>query len=79
MMPPNKKNPRAEYRLREAERANLSPSLVEKFPKLKSLKAELTYFDSDGMTQTGAISRKSVTAGTARTTSVWDGLAWGSR
>ena len=54
-MPPNKKNPRAEYRLREIERVNLSPSLAEKFPKLKSLKAELTYFDSDGMTQTGAL------------------------
>jgi hypothetical protein len=58
MMPPNKNNPRAEYRLREIERANLSPSLGEKFPKLKSLKADLTYFDPDGMTQTGALRYK---------------------
>ena len=55
MMPPSKKNPRAEYRLREIERANLSPSLAEKFPRLKSLKAELAYFEPDGLTQTGAL------------------------
>jgi len=58
MMPPRKNNPRAEYRLREIERANLSPSLAEKFPKLKSLKAELTYFEPDGLTQTGALRYK---------------------
>ena len=54
-MPPSKNNPRAEYRLREVERANLSPGLAEKFPNLKSLNAELACFNPDGMTQTGAL------------------------
>ena len=58
MMPPSKKNPRAEYRLHEIERARLSVSLAEKFPKLKSLKADLAYFDPDGLTQTGALRYK---------------------
>ena len=58
MMPPSKNNPRAEYRLREIERANLSPSLAEKFPRLKSLKADLAYFEPDGITQTGALRYK---------------------
>lgn len=60
MMPASKKNPRAEYRLRDTERANLSPILVGKFPKLKSLKAELTYFDSGAQ---GQIRRHLIQAG----------------
>ena len=58
MTPPRKNNLRAEYRLREMERANSSPSLAEKFPRLKSLKADLTYFDPDGFTQTGEVRYK---------------------
>ena len=53
MMPTRKTNPRAEYRLRENERANNSVSLAVKFPKLKSLLVNLAYFDADGRTKSG--------------------------
>lgn len=55
MIAPRKTNPRAEYRLREFQRANSSPSLAEKFPKLKSLKVDLSYFDPDGLNKTGEL------------------------
>jgi hypothetical protein len=55
MMPPRKTNPRAEYRLREVERINQSASLAEKFPKLKSLKVDLSYFEPDGLTRTAEL------------------------
>lgn len=58
MIPPRKTNPRAEYRLREIERVNGSASLAEKFPKLKSLRVDLTYFEPDGLTQTGEMRYK---------------------
>jgi hypothetical protein len=58
MKPPKKNNPRAEYRLRETERVNASASLAEKFPALKSLKADLAYFGPDGLTQTGEMKYK---------------------
>ena len=58
MMPPRKTNPRAEYRLREIQRVNGSVSLAEKFPKLKSLKVDLTYFEPDGLTRTGEVRYK---------------------
>jgi hypothetical protein len=58
MMPPRKANPRAEYRLREIERVNKSASLAEKFPKLKSLKVDLVYFDPDGLNKTGELRYK---------------------
>ena len=54
-MPARKTNPRAEYRLREAQRINQSASLAEKFPKLKSLKVDLNYFEPDGLTRTGEL------------------------
>ena len=57
-MPPRKTNPRAEYRLREIQRINQSPSLAEKFPKLKSLKVDLSYFDPGGLTRTGELRYK---------------------
>jgi hypothetical protein len=50
---PIKTNPRAEFRRNQVQRANDSISLAEKFPELKSLIAELVYFDSDGFTRTG--------------------------
>jgi hypothetical protein len=55
MIPPKRNNPRAEYRLREIERVNNSASLTEKFPALKSLRADLVYFDPDGLTRTGEV------------------------
>ncbi|HXT10122.1 MAG TPA: hypothetical protein VN873_01060 [Candidatus Angelobacter sp.] len=58
MMPPRKTNPRAEYRLREIQRINESASLAEKFPKLKSLKVDLSYFEPDGLTRTGELRYK---------------------
>lgn len=58
MMPPRKTNPRAEYRLREIQRINESVSLAEKFPKLKSLKVDLSYFEPDGLTRTGELRYK---------------------
>ena len=58
MMPSRKSNPRAEYRLRETQRVNNSASLAEKFPKLKSLKVDLAYFDPNGLTRTGELRYK---------------------
>lgn len=58
MIPPRKANPRAEYRLREIQRINGSVSLGEKFPKLKSLQVHLTYFEPDGLTQSGEVRYK---------------------
>jgi hypothetical protein len=58
MITPRKTNPRAEYRLRETQRVNESISLAHKFPKLKSLKVDLTYFEPDGLTRTGGIKYK---------------------
>jgi hypothetical protein len=55
MMTPKKTNPRAEYRLRETQRVNESISLAHKFPKLKALKVDLTYFEPDGLTRTGEV------------------------
>ena len=40
------------------ERVNSSASLAEKFPKLKSLKVELSYFDPDGLNKTGEVRYK---------------------
>lgn len=57
-MPPRRTNPRAEYRLRETQRINESASLAEKFPKLKSLKVDLSYFEPDGLTRTGELRYK---------------------
>jgi len=58
MRPPTKTNPRAEFRCHQIQRANDSVSLAEKFPKLKSLRVDLTYFDSDGLTRTGELRYK---------------------
>jgi hypothetical protein len=40
-----KVNPRVEYRLRRAAQINNSPTLAERFPKLKSLRAVIEHFD----------------------------------
>ena len=39
--------PRAEFRQQENLRINASPNLAEKFPELKSLSVDLTYYDSE--------------------------------
>lgn len=53
MMPHQKINPRAEYRLRQRERIEGSPSIAEKFPRLKALTVNLAYFDAAGVTKNG--------------------------
>lgn len=55
MMPPRKTNPRAEYRQLIIQRVNNSVCLAEKFPMLRSLRADLVYFDPDGLTKTGEL------------------------
>jgi hypothetical protein len=50
-----KLNPRQEFRLQQRERVEASPSLAKKFPKLKSLKVTLTYFDAEGTTKQGEV------------------------
>jgi hypothetical protein len=44
---------RAEYRRREFERISGSPTLAQKFPRLKSLRVMLEYCDPDGVTASG--------------------------
>lgn len=58
MIPSRKTNPRAEYRLRQSERANKSVSLAEKFPTLKSLTVNLEYFDTAGLRKNGEMTYK---------------------
>lgn len=55
MRTPTKTNPREEFRRHQIQRANDSITLAQKFPALKSLKVDLTYFDSDGLTKTGEL------------------------
>jgi hypothetical protein len=42
---------RAEYREQEGQRVKASPSLANKFRKVKSLTVNLGYYDTDGVTQ----------------------------
>ena len=58
MHTPTKTNPRAEFRRHQIQRANDSVSLAEKFPELKSLRVDLIYFHSDGLTRTGELRYK---------------------
>ena len=58
MMPPRKSNPRAEYRLKQRERIDGSPSMAEKFPHLKALTVKLAYYDSKGITKNGEMKCK---------------------
>ena len=51
-------SPRAEYRLRRNEEINNSPTLAEKFPKLKTLQVTLNYFDSNGEIRSGGMKYK---------------------
>ncbi|HKI70648.1 MAG TPA: hypothetical protein VKA67_13760, partial [Verrucomicrobiae bacterium] len=53
-----KPGPREEYRLQEIQRVKDSSSLAEKFPRLKSLKAELAFYNSAGVTRNSEIKYK---------------------
>src|SRR5213592_1787748 len=46
---------RAEYRQQEQQRIKDSASLADKFPLLKSLTLDLTYYDPEGVTKNGQI------------------------
>jgi hypothetical protein len=48
-------SPRAKFRQSENKRIMNSASLSETFPKLKSLKVELSFFQPDGLHQSGQI------------------------
>jgi hypothetical protein len=53
-----KTTPRMEYRLIQKQRIIESASLAQKFPKLKSLKVDLEYFDPTGKTRNGGMKYK---------------------
>ncbi len=53
-----KRNPRQEYRLKQRERIEASPSLAKKFPRLKGLKVTLEFFDPAGSTRQGEVKCK---------------------
>lgn len=48
-----KRNPRQEYRLKQREQIEASPMMAEKFPRLKSLKVTLEYYDATGSARNG--------------------------
>ena len=54
---PNR-NPRQEYRLKQRERIEASPSIATKFPRLKGLKVTLEFFDAAGSTKHGEVKCK---------------------
>ena len=49
---------RAEYRQQETQRIKDSASLADKFPRLKSLTVDLTYYDPKGVTRSSQIKYK---------------------
>ena len=51
MYQPHKQGPRAEYREQQGKRVAASPSLSEKYGKLKSLTVNAGYYAPEGMTQ----------------------------
>ncbi len=53
-----KRNPRQEYRLKQRERIEASPSIAKKFPRLKALKVTLEFFDAAGSTKQGEVKCK---------------------
>jgi hypothetical protein len=57
-MPTRKLNARAEYRLLQNARIAESATLAAKFPKLRSLSVDLTYFDKTGNTRQGGMKYK---------------------
>jgi hypothetical protein len=53
-----KRNPRQEYRLKQQEQIDGSPSMAKKFPLLKALKVTLEYYDAAGLTKNGEMKCK---------------------
>jgi hypothetical protein len=53
-----KRNPRQEYQLQQREKIEGSLSMSKKFPKLKSLKVTLEYYDATGVTKNGELKCK---------------------
>lgn len=53
-----KRNPRQEYRLKQREQIAASPMLTAKFPRLKTLKVILEFFDPTGTTKNGEMKCK---------------------
>jgi hypothetical protein len=50
-----KRGARAEYRQQESQRTQDSASVADKFPQLKSLRVDLTYLGTDGISQNNEI------------------------
>ena len=46
-----KRSQREEYRLQQRERIEASPSLAQKFPRLRALRVRLEFFDAAGKTK----------------------------
>src|SRR5215467_521852 len=53
-----KRNPRQEYRLKQREQIEGSPFMAKRFPRLKSLKVTLEYYDATGTTKNGEMKCK---------------------
>jgi hypothetical protein len=53
-----KRNLRQEYRLNQRKRIDASPSLAEKYPRLKGLRAPLEFFNAGGSTKQGEMKCK---------------------
>jgi hypothetical protein len=50
-----REGPRFEYREQESQRVKDSPSLSDRFPQLKSLAVDLSYYNSEGVTKNSQI------------------------
>ena len=50
-----KRGARAEYRQQESQRTQDSASVADKFPQLRSLRVDLTYVNTDGISQNNGI------------------------
>lgn len=53
-----KRSPRQEYRLKQQERIEASPMMAAKFPRLKTLKVTLEFFDAAGRAKQGEMKCK---------------------
>src|SRR5690349_18540657 len=53
-----KRSPRQEYRLKQREWIEASPLMAEKFPRLKTLRVTLEFFDPAGSTKQGEMKCK---------------------
>src|SRR5512138_3735147 len=53
-----KRSPRQEYRLKQREQIDASPSIAKRFPRLMALKVTLEFFDAGGTTKQGEVKCK---------------------